>query len=96
MIYGIESRLFKVNTRVGINVKKALRISGFELIGQLGIAVAVDGRDSGDGSPRWRIFCYVHPVDGLGRQGNVIVLIQHFNKYLKKIRETKNKHEVEA
>jgi hypothetical protein len=40
-------------TGVGINVEQRLRISGFKLIGQLGMTIAVDGRDSSDGRPRW-------------------------------------------
>lgn len=83
----VESFFYKLSTSVGINVKETLRISSFKLIGQLGMAVAVDGRDSDDASLWWRVLRYVHPVDGLSRQGNVIVLIQHFYKYLGKIQE---------
>jgi hypothetical protein len=73
---------WRIRTGVGINVEERLRISGFELVGQPGIAIAVNGRDSGDGRLGRRILGDVDPVDGLGRQRDVIVLIQNFYKYL--------------
>lgn len=79
-------------TGIGINVEQRLRISGFKLIGQLGMTIAVDGRDSSDGRPRWWILGNVNPVDGLGRQRDVIVLIQNFYKYLRK-QTTKKREE---
>jgi hypothetical protein len=42
-------------TGVGINVEEKLRISNFELLGQLGIAIAVNRRDPDDGRIERRI-----------------------------------------
>jgi hypothetical protein len=58
-------------TGVGINVEEKLRISNFGLVGQLGIAIAVNRRDPGDGRIGRRILGDVDPVGGLGCQRDV-------------------------
>ena len=58
-------------TGVGINVEEKLRISNFELVGQLRIAIAVNGLDPGDRRLGRQILGDVDLVDELGFQRDV-------------------------
>lgn len=76
-------------TAIGIDLEEGLRIAGFKLVGQLGVAIAVDCRDPGHRRLGWRILRNVDPIDRLGCQGNVVVFIQHLNKHLERKRKKK-------